>query len=31
MMFMNSDVIENIFYMPYLILKFKISYGTDNS
>lgn len=31
MMFMNGDVIENILYMPYLILKFKISYVTDNS
>lgn len=30
MMFMNGDVIENILYMPYLILKFKISYVTDN-
>lgn len=30
MMFMNGDVIENILYMPYLILKIKISYVTDN-
>lgn len=31
MMFMNGGVIENILYMPYLILEFKISHGTDNS
>lgn len=31
MMFMNGDVIENILYMPYIILKFKFSHGTDNS